>query len=78
MDSPDLNIGSQTSNFSDASDIEVQREIKKFEAARKAEKLDVIRKVLEGINIHFPANLNVLLDKNVSIEVCGLWYFKSK
>ena len=33
---------------------------------RKAEKLDSISKVLEGINIQFPANLNILLDKNVS------------
>ena len=65
FDSQSQSIGSQMSTISGMSDAEFQRELTMLEIAQKEDKLDVIRKSLESVNLPFP-KISVLLDDNVS------------
>ena len=65
FDSQSQSIGSQMSTISGTSDAEFQRELTMLEIAQKEDKLDVVRKSLESVNLPFP-KISVLLDDNVS------------
>ena len=65
FDSQSQSIGSQMSTISGTSDAEFQRELTMLEIAQKEDKLDVLRKSLESVNLPFP-KISVLLDDNVS------------
>ena len=65
FDTQSQSIGSQMSTISGTSDAEFQRELTMLEIAQKEDKLDVVRKSLESVNLPFP-KISVLLDDNVS------------
>ena len=66
LDSEEIYIGSQTSNFSDTSDKEAQREITKMELDRKVNKLTKMLSSLRSINLPTQPKFDSVLGQNVS------------
>ena len=58
-------IDSQSSTYSDVSDVELRREVSKIETKVKEEKLISIKHHLETVNVPFPVNFIGLLDNHV-------------
>ena len=64
-DSQELVQPSQNSNFSDCSDLNLRKELLKIKSDSKVDKLNAIKKCLEGINIEMPQPPCILKDQTV-------------
>ena len=79
LDSQDQLIDSQTPNFSDSSDFEVQREIRRMEVARKSGQLAMLSNCLHTMGVPCPDSFTAMLKLNVmnSIEILSIINFNS-
>ena len=64
-DSQELEPASQSSNFSDQSDIEVKRVVQELDVMKKVHRLEKLKTLCSEVGLVFPASLNFPLKNNV-------------
>ena len=64
-DSQELEPFSQTSNFSDNSDVEVQRVVNELGNLRKVHRLDKLQKLCSEVGLIFPQSIDLPVRINV-------------
>jgi len=64
-DSQELEPASQSSNFSDQSDIEVKRVVHQLDVLKKVHRLEKLQTLCSEVGLVFPGNINFPLKRNV-------------
>ena len=64
-DSQELLPASQSSNFSDQSDVEVKRVVQELDILKKVHRLEKLQTLCSEVGLVFPANINFPLKRNV-------------